>query len=57
VDEPAVIELLRFGLIVFIAAVDNVAHEILVSFNAARDHARDRWRGGVRKIRARLRRR
>jgi hypothetical protein len=41
-------ELLRFGFIVFIAAVEHLAHETVVSFNTTRDFVRYRLRWVVR---------
>jgi hypothetical protein len=48
------IEMVRFGIIVLIAALDNIAQETVLSLRTTRDFVRDRWHGAVRKVRARL---
>jgi hypothetical protein len=55
--EGSTIELLRFGVIVFVAALDNVLQELRQSAAAAVDHLRERLRGAARIVRGRLRRR
>lgn len=42
------IEWMRFGFIVFIAVVDHVAHEVVLSFNTTRDFVRYRVKWIVR---------